>query len=220
MVDMDKTYSSDTNGPKVQVRPDLPETTSPKTNNKTKPATPDIIQFNDETQSIELMTQLLFEDIGGIELLTISRNDILNGQNVSYKLISNTSELAKVYGPKKLVEMPGSIDETFKNFGLKFSTHVPDEGTGPLLYYVGDFNSAVGCDNYPIINRYTGELVGCSLSYLDAQKEAEALSPPRSPVYSDPTNGDIVIDVQNMLPSELVDVEILDAGQLEDDTIY
>lgn len=191
-----------------------------KDTKKTKIATPDIILFNDAAVPIELMTDLLFESVGSIELLSISRHDIVNGQEISYSLISNTSAIERIYNTKKFVRLPGSSEEAFKNFGIRFANHVPTTGTGPLLYYVGEFNSVIGCAQYPIINKYTDELVGCVASYVDAQKEAETLSPPRSIVYSDPETGDIVVDVTNMASGNKVEIEILEYGAYEDDTIY
>ena len=47
-----------------------------------KPATPDIILFDNESVPIEVMTDLIFENIGGQELINIVRSDIVNGQNV------------------------------------------------------------------------------------------------------------------------------------------
>ena len=46
-----------------------------------KIATPDLIIRDSETMSIEIMTDLIFEDIGGQELATISRHDLVT---VSY----------------------------------------------------------------------------------------------------------------------------------------
>lgn len=221
----DKMYRPDINGPKIPATPDSPEKrddvgSSKRMYRKTKPATPDLILFKDDAVPVELMTQLLFENIGGMELINISRNDIINGQNISYSLLSNTSAIEQLYSSKKFVKLSGSTEEIFKNFGIRFAPKVPTEGTSPLLCYVGELNSVVGCVGYPIINRYTDELVGCATGYLDAQNLAEELSPPRNVVYSDPLTGDIVVDVTNMLTDERVDIEILETGEIEDDTIY
>jgi hypothetical protein len=52
-----------------------------------KPATPDLILFNDAEIPIEIVTELLFEDIGSIEILNIARSDTINGREISYGLI-------------------------------------------------------------------------------------------------------------------------------------
>jgi hypothetical protein len=224
----DKVYKPGRDGPKIPpsdgqevgTTPETPEKRPTVISRKTKPASPDLIQFTERPADTGFMEKLILEDIGGIELLSISRNDIINGQRISYNIISNTTEIAKLYSPKKFVQSPGSSEENFRSFGIRFAPHVPDEGTGPLLNYVGAFNSVVGCDAYPILNKYTDELVGCATTFLGAQDLAQQLSPPKSVAYSEPLTGDIVIDVVNMLPNEKVDIEILQVGQLEDDTIY
>lgn len=226
MASMTKEYDPTRDGPKIPPTPEMPAvvvnttTAATATAKKTKIATPDLILFDESAVTVEVMTELLFESIGSIELLSISRNDIVNGQEISYNLIANTAAIEKIYNTKKFVRLPGSSEEAFKNFSIRFANHIPTAGTGPLLYYVGDFNSVAGCANYPIINKYTDELVGCVVGYVDAQKEAERLSPPRSIVYSEPETGDIVVDVTNMLSNEKVEIEILEYGQWEDDTIY
>ena len=47
-----------------------------------KSATPDIVLFNDDTVPIETMTDLIFEKIGGQELINIARSDTINGQKL------------------------------------------------------------------------------------------------------------------------------------------
>ena len=57
--------------------------------NQIKAATPDIILFEDNYVSISEMSTLYFEDIGAQELISISRNDTINGQDISYQPIKN-----------------------------------------------------------------------------------------------------------------------------------
>jgi hypothetical protein len=54
-----------------------------------KTATPDIVLFDDSALPIEVMTDLIFENIGGQELISITRSDIVNGQKISYQPIKN-----------------------------------------------------------------------------------------------------------------------------------
>ena len=52
-----------------------------------KVATPNLIIQGSELVPIEIMTDLIFEDIGGQEIITITRSDIINGQDVLYRPI-------------------------------------------------------------------------------------------------------------------------------------
>jgi len=98
-----------------------------------KPATPDLIDFDQGISTLELIERtvsLLFEQVGSIEILNISRNDIINGQRVSYNLISNSSAIEQTYNTINTFKVFGSSSEIFENFAIKFEQHVPDRGTG------------------------------------------------------------------------------------------
>jgi hypothetical protein len=88
------------------------------------------------------MTNLIFEQIGGQEIINISRNDIINGQRVTYNLISNTDQINNAYNPKNIFTVPGDVESYFKNFGIRLDTHIPENGTGPQgqVVYVDETN--------------------------------------------------------------------------------
>jgi len=52
----------------------------------------DTILYNDDSLPIEIMTDLIFENIGGQELINIARNDTVNGQTIIYQPIKNLTE--------------------------------------------------------------------------------------------------------------------------------
>lgn len=215
----------------VSATPDVPDiqmTQSSSSRSAVRVATPDLILFNESAVPVDLMTDLLFEDIGGQEIISIARNDIVNGQELSYSLIGNLNGLQRRYNSKNIFSLPDTIEKYFSNFSIRFDIHVPEEGTAPLLYYVGQPNSIPGCSGYPIIKRYTDELVDCidiipgseSFALRTALKRAEDLSPPRNIVYTELETGDLIIDVINMETNERVDVEVLRQGSPLSDTIY
>jgi hypothetical protein len=96
-----------------------------------KAATPDIILFDDETTPIEIMTDLIFENIGGQELINIVRSDIINGQNVTYQPIKNLTNLYFQYNPQNILALQDTDSNYFKKFPINFSSKVPTYGTGP-----------------------------------------------------------------------------------------
>ena len=108
----------------------LPYPESASQDNSVKIATPDLILLNDEAMSIEIMTDLIFEDIGGHELLSISRNDIINGQRVSYSPIKNLGLIQQKYNPTNILKLQSTSDTYFSNFAIKFEEKVPLEGNG------------------------------------------------------------------------------------------
>ena len=56
-----------------------------------KIATRALVALGSPTLNIEYMTDLIFEDIGGQELINISRGDIINGQNIISQLINKVN---------------------------------------------------------------------------------------------------------------------------------
>ena len=96
----------------------------------TKTAPIDTVLFDDQSMSIEIMTDLIFEDIGGHELLSVSRNDIINGQRVSYSPIKNLGLVQQRYNPNNILRLQATSDTYFANFAIKFEEKVPIEGNG------------------------------------------------------------------------------------------
>ncbi len=91
----------------------------------------DTILLNEETTPVEVMADLLFENIGGQELINIARNDTVNGQTVIYQPIKNLSTIQQQYNPNNIVSLQSTSDKYFQNFSIKFDTKVPNVGNGP-----------------------------------------------------------------------------------------
>ena len=60
--------------------PPLPPPPPPPTTVKIKSATPENILWDESLMPIEILTDLIFEDIGGQELLSVTRHDTVNGE--------------------------------------------------------------------------------------------------------------------------------------------
>jgi hypothetical protein len=112
-----------------QTPPPVATPVAPKTTVKTAPI--DTVLFNDDSVPIEIMTDLIFENIGGHELINIARNDIVNGQQVSYQPIKNLSSIQQQYNPNNILGIQNTSDKYFANFSIKFENKVPEIGNGP-----------------------------------------------------------------------------------------
>lgn len=110
--------------------PNTPNTTTPSENDVLI-AKKDIILFNEEAVPVELMTDLIFENIGGQELITIARTDIVNGQNVIYQPIKNLTSINFKYNPQNILALQDADYSYFDKFPINFSNKVPVCGTGP-----------------------------------------------------------------------------------------
>jgi hypothetical protein len=96
-----------------------------------KTAPIDTVLFDDEGTPIEVMTDLIFENIGGHELINIARNDIVNGQQISYQPIKNLSSIQQQYNPNNILSLQSTSDKYFANFSIKLENKIPQPGTGP-----------------------------------------------------------------------------------------
>lgn len=106
--------------------------------NAVKTAPIDTILFDDETLPVELITDLIFEDIGGQELLTMARSDTVNGQEISYQPIKNLSAVQQQYNPNNILGLQYTADRFFSNFSIKLESRLlgEGEGSGPNGEYV------------------------------------------------------------------------------------
>ena len=122
-------------------------TTTTIVKNSVKSATPDIVQFDDASivDNAEVIVDLLFENIGGQELLTIARYDTVNGQDVKYQPIKNLKIIQEEYNPNNLVRIQDTSDKYFANFPIKLDSKIPIVGNGLLgsNVYLDDSNALV-----------------------------------------------------------------------------
>jgi hypothetical protein len=107
----------------------LPVVTLSKPAIKTAPI--DTILFDDNSVSVDKMFNLILEDIGGQELINIARNDIINGQQVSYQPIKNLSSIQQQYNPNNILGIQNTSDKYFSNFSIKLENKIPNNGNGP-----------------------------------------------------------------------------------------
>lgn len=135
----------------IPATPVVAQPTPAATTPSVKIARPDIILQNDSEIPIEIMTDLVFEDIGGQEIINISRNDLINGQNVVYQPIKNVAAIAAQYNSKNIISLGSTLNNHFNNYAIKLEEKIPYkdpsefpdyspvyfEGTSLVLEFVG-----------------------------------------------------------------------------------
>jgi hypothetical protein len=174
----------------------LPDPKSSSNSNAIKIATPDLIIQGEEVMAIEIMTDLIFEDIGGQELATISRHDLVNGQKVLYNPIKNLTDLYLQYNPNNILRLQSS-DSFFKSLSLSVMDHIPVCGNG-----------------------YTITPVNISPGVVNPDKTKWTKVPNCKSIYIDPISGDLVINLVNVKEGEQAEVQMLTSGEVYDATIY
>lgn len=96
-----------------------------------KTAPIDTVLFNDSPIDTQLYLDLLFENVGGQELLSISRYDTVNGQDVSYQPIKNLGLIQQEYNPSNLVKLQQTSLNIFNNFSIKLANKIPVNTNDP-----------------------------------------------------------------------------------------
>jgi hypothetical protein len=95
-----------------------------------KTATLDIILFDEENIPTDGMFDQIFENIGGQELINITRSDIVNGQKISYQPIKNLSAIQQRYNPNNILSLQQTADKFFAGFSIKLEDKIPETGNG------------------------------------------------------------------------------------------
>jgi len=144
----DKTPDAWIDRPILVVDPEPINQVVPITGNDTsksvKSATPEIVLITEEDLPIEIMSDLIFEDIGGQELINISRTDLINSEMLSYQLIRNLSLFQQEYNPNKILGIQQTSDRYFANFPIKLDLKAPtpdvyrDTATGDIFIIFTD----------------------------------------------------------------------------------
>jgi len=115
----------------VNPTPPLPPPPPPPTTVKIKTATPENILWDPTIMPVEILTDLIFEDIGGQELLSLIRHDTVSGDSVSNQLIKNLTFLNQEYSSKNILGLQNTSDKYFSNFSIKLDSKIPVNGSGP-----------------------------------------------------------------------------------------
>ena len=78
-------------------------TVQPKTG--IKQADPDIVLDPDIDTTGDYIVERFFEELGGTELIKLSRYDLIDGISVSYNPIANLSQLRKRFNPNNIISL-------------------------------------------------------------------------------------------------------------------
>lgn len=94
-----------------------------------KIADPQYIISSDPASTVEDMQNTLWQSIGGHEILSVVRRDLVDGSNTDYQLIFDLPELFAQYNPKTIMALQDNSDLYFGEFGIKFEKYVPSQNS-------------------------------------------------------------------------------------------
>jgi hypothetical protein len=116
----------------VSATPASPESVAVALGTNVKVAPSDIILFDEDASVIGRINQdIVFEDLFGQELISLLRNDTVNGQRVDYRPTKMLSSLFVQYGLESLISLQNTSETYFNNFPIRLSDYLAEVGTGP-----------------------------------------------------------------------------------------
>lgn len=106
-----------------------------------KQAQPDIVLEPGTDSSGDYILERFFEELGGTELINLSRHDLIDGINVVYNPIANLSSLRKRYNPNNIIALDFLSDNEFSRVSIDFLSRGPREP-----YFDSDGNLIIEVD--------------------------------------------------------------------------
>jgi hypothetical protein len=79
----------------------------------------------DPAATIEEMENAIWQNIGGHEIISLVRRDLVEGINLDYSLVSNLSKFFQEYNPKTIFSIENVSANFFERFGIKLERYVP-----------------------------------------------------------------------------------------------
>jgi len=92
-----------------------------------KIADPQYIVSTDPAANVEEMQNTLWQNIGGHEIISLARRDLVSGKRISYQIIADLQKLDSEYNPRSIISIENSSPFYFNNFGIKFEKYLPSE---------------------------------------------------------------------------------------------
>jgi hypothetical protein len=108
----------------VESNPNVPVANSSSSISGVKAARPDIINFEKPVDS-SLINTIIFEQLGGQELINIVRHDLIAGQKIDYQPVRGISRSGFDFDPLSLVSLQGTSNIIFNNFSIRLEDKIP-----------------------------------------------------------------------------------------------
>jgi hypothetical protein len=127
----------------VNPTPQVPSTIKPKLSDQVKSSTPQYILPEEDIVNEQQIVDLLFENISSQELITIARNNNINGQKFYYNPIKNLVDIQSQFNPNNMLKLQDTSEQHFAKYPIKLDDKIPNEGNGPdgtNVYFDADGN--------------------------------------------------------------------------------
>jgi hypothetical protein len=95
-----------------------------------KVATSNLFIQDQSTIPVDLMTNLIFQDIGGQEIINIENQSTVNSKDYHYSVITNVEDVGNNYDPQSILNLQDTSQRQFDTFDIDLTSHVPTLYTG------------------------------------------------------------------------------------------
>lgn len=135
--------SDNTSSSNLSSTPQSPSASQTARVDPVKIATPDVMLYTVSDLEVQAINDILFENVGGQELISISRNDILNGQDIRVQPIKNLKALGLKYNSKNIINLSETSAAFFNNFPIALESYLPNQALGTQLAEIDDDGNVI-----------------------------------------------------------------------------
>ena len=97
--------------------PPPPPPPGQKQTSQVKISAVNVVNRNYEATSVEQMERLYFQNVGGTEILSVTRHDTVGGEEVVFNNVDNLSELRSQFNPLNIL-MTTNLNSLFSEYGV------------------------------------------------------------------------------------------------------
>ena len=97
--------------------PPPPPPPGQKQTSQVKISAVNVINRNYDATSVEQMERLYFQNVGGTEILSVTRHDTVGGEEVVFNNVDNLSELRSQFNPLNIL-MTTNLNSLFSEYGV------------------------------------------------------------------------------------------------------
>lgn len=114
----------------------------------------DVVDYTTQGLNAQVISNLLFENIGANELIKFERHDTVEGTNERYQIISNLSDINRKFDPASLTSRQKPNTSYFDRFNIRLQSRIPDanylaeRGLTDFVYIASNGDLVIELDNF------------------------------------------------------------------------
>lgn len=86
-----------------------------------------VVEFDASEISVDQLEFILFQSIGAMDIIGVSRHDVINGESPYYGIISNLSSLRYELDPNVLISKQRKGDSIYRRYTINLDEKIPSQ---------------------------------------------------------------------------------------------